>query len=167
MESEWMGRYRPLVAALVRHGNVCMSAAGRRKEIGEGIELSSLEWQVLECIVERRYEATNMIAISNSIGVPQSTFSKTTKKLCDMGLVEKYQAVNNRKNIILRPTDTALELYKSNSARLQNNVFGAFFDKLTEVRDEDINAVAAAVQALNDALDPPKTPEDIRLLRKE
>lgn len=167
MESDWMGRYRPLVAALVRHANVSMSASGKRKGIGGGLELTSLEWQVLESIVEHRNKSISMTAISDSIGVAQSTFSKTAKKLCDMNLVEKYQAINNRKNIILRPTEDAIELYKSNSLRLQSDVFGGFFEKLSVISDKDLSVVIDAVQTLNDALDPPHVSEEPQLVRKK
>ena len=167
MESDWMGRYRPLVAALVRHANIVMAATSRKKGIGGGFELNALEWQVFEAIVEHRNETTSMIAISSAVGVPQSTFSKTTKKLCELGLAEKYQAVNNRKNIILRPTERALELYKSNSQRLQRDVFDAFFDKLAGVGDDELNAVIDAIQTLSDAIAPQEKPEEPQLLRKK
>ena len=84
-----------------------------------------------------------------------------------MNLVEKYQAINNRKNIILRPTEDAIELYKSNSLRLQSDVFGGFFEKLSVISDKDLNVVIDAVQTLNDALDPPHVSEEPQLVRKK
>ena len=55
--TEWMGRYRPLVAALVKHTNVVQRAAGRTVRLSEEVSLSTQEWQVFEYILEKASEA--------------------------------------------------------------------------------------------------------------
>ena len=90
MTSEWMGRYRPLVAALVKHGNMAVNNLKHRTEIVPGVRLSSTEWQVLESVIEHELQVTNMNRLAEEIGIPQSTFSKTVSYLCGLGLVEKY-----------------------------------------------------------------------------
>ena len=117
MESDWMGRYREIVAAVVLHGNVVIRTQADVADIGDGILLRHQQWQILEYIVENRDKIFSMNDISYRLNIPQSTFSKTVKLLCEHGLVEKYQAVNNRKNIILRPTDRGRELYTENSEK--------------------------------------------------
>ena len=102
MDTEWMGRYRGLVASLVRHDNVAIRTQTNKKNIGDNIWLNDQQWQILEYLIENRDKIFNMNEVSYRLDIPQSTFSKTIKLLCEKGLVEKYQAVNNRKNIIKR-----------------------------------------------------------------
>ena len=118
MEVDWMGRYRELVAAIVLHGNVATRTQSDVIDRGEGTFLTHQQWQILEYIVENRDKVFSMNDISYWLNIPQSTFSKTVKLLCNSDLVEKYQAVNNRKNIILRPTEKGLQLYRSHSAEI-------------------------------------------------
>ena len=54
MDSEWMGRYRNLVAALVQHSNIVMKASSEKAEVSRGIFLNPNEWQILEYLVEHR-----------------------------------------------------------------------------------------------------------------
>lgn len=167
MESEWMGRYRPLVAALVRHSNVTASASRVKMDIGEGYFLTTYEWQVFEAIIENRHETVSMITLSSRIGMPQSTFSKITKYLCDIGLAEKYQAVNNRKNIILKPTNQAIELYKNMSSRMINKGFSNFFEALKGFSDSQIEEFTRALEAFNDSLDTNPDISEVKLVKKE
>ena len=109
MGSEWMGRYRPLVAALVLHSNIVNRAANERMEIGCGIRLTPQEWQTLEFIVEHDDSFLSMIEIARQLGIPQSSFSRIQKKLCSMGLLERFQMQDNKKNVILKPTEQALK----------------------------------------------------------
>ena len=46
-----MGRYRPLVAALVKHTNVVQRAAGRTVRLSDELSLTTQEWQVFEYIL--------------------------------------------------------------------------------------------------------------------
>ncbi len=104
---EWMGRYRPLVAALVQHVN-SVSKNGVALFVYEDIYLTPNEWQVLEYIVEHREDDEHMTNMISSLAIPQSSFSRIQKKLCSMGLIERYQMTDNKKNIILKPTELAL-----------------------------------------------------------
>ena len=154
METSWMGRYRSLVAALVQHGNLAGKNVGKKNDIGDGIMLSAQEWQILEHILEYHDETCNMVTMSNRLGVPQSSFSRAVKVLCSAGLVDKYQAVNNRKNIILKPTEYGCRLYERNAARLLQEQFRPFFDMLEPISDEDLNTVIRAIEYLNVSMDP-------------
>ena len=149
MTSEWMGRYRPLVAALVKHGNMAVNNLKHRTEIVPGVRLSSTEWQVLESVIEHELQVTNMNRLAEEIGIPQSTFSKTVSYLCGLGLVEKYQTASNKKNVILQPTDLAREVYRRYSLLLQENVFGDFFRELERADDDTLNKLTKAIESLN------------------
>ena len=166
MTTEWMGRYREILAALVLHGNVVLRAHSIAIDIGDGIFLNHQQWQILEYIVEHRDELFNMIDISYHLNIPQSTFSKTVKLLHGYGLVEKYQAVNNRKNIILRPTEKGLRLYQSISQKEAMGILQGFFDALKNVTDEDLHAMAKAIEALDNELLPERK-EEIELIKLE
>ena len=159
MESDWMGRYREIVAAVVLHGNVVIRTQADVADIGDGILLRHQQWQILEYIVENRDKIFSMNDISYRLNIPQSTFSKTVKLLCEHGLVEKYQAVNNRKNIILRPTDRGRELYTENSEKRVKQTFEGFFEALSGVSDEDLHAVAKAIETLDNAMLPERRQE--------
>ena len=101
----------------------------------------------------------NMNMISERLGIAQSTFSKIVKALCAYGLVNKYQTTRNRKNILLRPSEKGLEVYRNNSASLNWNTFEAFFDELESFSDEQISALASALRQLNSRLSRSREPE--------
>lgn len=167
MYSDWMGRYRPLVAALVKHGNISIKKVKQRSDNGNGIMLSATEWQVLEAVIEHQHEVTNMNRLIESIGLPQSTFSKTVKYLCEQGLVEKYQTSTNRKNVILKPTELAMEVYRNHSAVLERFIFQDFFQQLEGISNKDLSAFIHALESLNAILDPVLPEEDIELIKKD
>ena len=165
MKLEWMGRYRDLVSALVMHGNVATRAQDLTAEVADGIRLKSQQWEVLEYIAEHPDETLSMVEISYRLCIPTSTFSKTVKLLCSYGLVEKYQTVNNRKNIILRPTDYGRTVYESFSkARVLPDLQG-FFDELKDVSDSDLAAFVRAIEALDNAILPERKQEEVLLRR--
>ncbi len=142
MQTEWMGRYRPLVAALVQHSNITARAAARSNEIGEGIFLK-------EYLIEHRDDASCMTHIHEALGIPQSSFSKIARQLTDLGLVERYQSTANRKNIILKPSEKALRLYRSFSQRIYEKDFQSFFQDLDALDDDSLAVVISALQAFN------------------
>ena len=162
MDTEWMGRYRGLIASLVRHGNVAIRTQTNKKNIGDNIWLNDQQWQILEYLIENRDKIFNMNDVSYRLNIPQSTFSKTIKLLFEKGLVEKYQAVNNRKNIILRPTEYGLKLYDDFSIKDVEKGFKEFFSALENVSDKDLHAVARAIELLDNNILPDRR-EDIEL----
>ena len=167
MQSAWMGRYRALVAALVKHSNINTKLGKNRSETEIGIPLTANEWQVLETVIEHQHEVSNMNRLAEAIGIPQSTFSKTVKYLCGAGLVEKYQTSTNRKNVILKPTALACALYEKHAAVLEQYIFGDFFRQLEQIGDEDLQTVIHAIEMLNHALDPAVPEEEVELIKKD
>lgn len=149
MQTEWMGRYRPLVAALVQHSNITARAAARSNEIGEGIFLNTVSWQVLEYLIEHGDDASCMTHVHEALGIPQSSFSKIARQLTDLGLVARYQSTANRKNIILKPSEKALRLYRSFSQRIYEKDFQPFFEDLDALDDESLAVIISALQAFN------------------
>jgi DNA-binding MarR family transcriptional regulator len=167
MATEWMGRYRPLVAALVRHSNITQRISSQRAPVAEGISLSAQEWQVFEYILEHTDDDAYMNLISEKLGIAQSTFSKIVKALCGHGLVDKYQTTRNRKNILLRPSEKGLQVYRDYSADLGRKTFEIFFGALADFSDEQIRAFTGAVELLNDRLSAKDEPAPELLLKRD
>lgn len=167
MGTEWMGRYRPLVAALVKHTNLVQRASGRTVRLSDELSLTVQEWQVFEYVLEHQDDDSCMNHISERLGIPQSTFSKIIKYLCEQGLVDKYQTETNRKNIILRPSSNGVDLYRQQTSTVGLDMFGAFFRELEGMGDEQLAAFTAALEQLNATLaqggDKPEKP---RLIKK-
>lgn len=148
----WMGRYRETVAALVRHGNTVARFQNTKSEIYPGIFLSQQEWQVLEYIVEHEDDDSNMNRISERLGIPQSTFSKTIKLLTGYRLVARFRISGNRKSIILKATQSGIEVYQSFSRVISGGAFQQFFDTLSVLTDEQLAVVAKAIAGMDDAI---------------
>lgn len=150
--TEWMGRYRQLVAAIVQHTNVVMEGEGLKKQMYEDLYLSTKEWQVLEYIVEHRDDDRKMIHMSDALGIHQSYFSKITRSLASMGLVERFHSADNKKDVFLKPTEFALTVYDYHTKQAYQNYFKSFFDALEGVSDEDLAVFAKAVTALSESM---------------
>lgn len=149
MDNEWMGRYRPLVAALVRHVNVISKLnEDFRIEIGDGVSIDRLSWQIIEYFVEHSDNTYNMIDISMKLGIPQSSFSKKVKQLKEYGFLDRFIAEGNKKEIFIRPTEKAIRFYKQNTLDHVSKHFLPFFEKLDRFSDEDIAAFTEALEVL-------------------
>jgi len=138
-----------------------------RSEICEGISLSSQEWQILEFIIEHRAGTANMITISECLGIAQSSFYKSVKHLCEVGLVERFQAKNNKKNVILLPTAEAEAHYVNYAKVLEEHIFNEFFRELDTLDNEEIMKFTVALTRLNDCLDPKGRLSETDLVKKD
>ena len=147
---DWMGRYAPFVSALIQHSNIIAKAANRREKVYEELMLSNNEWQVLEMIVESRGQNDRMIRFADQLGIPQSTFSKIITRLCQIGLVEKYQTASNRKNVVLKPTTAALQAYEHRTRQAGEQFFKRFFETMDGFSDEELERLTRALQLLNE-----------------
>ena len=79
-----------------------------------------------------------MILISDKLGIPQASFSKAAKKLTDFGLLERFQRSDNKKDIILKPTDRARSIYIENIENVVSERFVGFFSALDSIDDATI-----------------------------
>ena len=151
MDNEWMGRYRPLVAALVRHVNVISKLNEEfRIQIGDGVFIDRLSWQIIEYFVEHSDNTYNMIGISTKLGIPQSSFSKKVKQLKEYGFLDRFIAEGNKKEIFIRPTEKAIRFYKQNTIDHVSKHFLPFFEKLNRFSDEEIAVMTEAIETLTD-----------------
>ena len=153
MDSEWMGRYRPLVAAVIRQTNIAIKDISSKHDIGEGIRLNNNEWQTMEYIVEHRDDEEKMNTICERLSIPQSSFSKIVKRLVEYGLVERHTTANNKKNIILKPTELAVRLYRKNVDEVVAGRFAGFFEKLEPLDDDTLAVITEAIEAFNNDIE--------------
>lgn len=143
-----MGRYRPLVSAIVQHVNT-VSRETSPIHIFEDIYLVPNEWQVLEYIVEHRDDDKYMNNMIQDLAIPQSSFSRIQKKLCDMGLIGRYQTTDNKKNIILKPTELAVKAYDYHTKETYQKIWKPFFDALEGCSDDELERFTAALHVLS------------------
>ena len=162
MDMDWMGRYRTLVMALVQHCNIASRGGGIKDRITDDIWLSANEWQVLEYIIEHSEDDAYMNRMTEVLGLPQSSFSRTVSLLISYGLAEKYQTESNRKNVLLRPTEKGILVYKEKYSQLDNELFEDFFKSLDSLDDETIKKFSEALLEWNKTL---KADADKRLER--
>jgi len=166
----WMGRYAPLIAALIKHSNIITKNSAVKMHIYENIYLTTNAWQILEYIVDNRDQNNPMIHISEKLGIPQSSFSKVIAELCQMGLVEKYKLASNKKNIILKPTALALEAYTYHTQHSYQSYFKRFFEAMEGFSDDELERFTQAISILSkDIVDdtPPPSEENPQLIKIE
>lgn len=146
MDIDWAGRYMQIVDALVLHSNCVMRNQSKKLDRGGGILLSQHEWQVFSFLVQHEKDDINMGQVSYALAIPKSTLTKISKVLFDHDLIEKYQFVDNKKDIILKPTEKGRELYVNYSWECSQKYFQPLFDGLASLSDEDL---AVCVNAIN------------------
>lgn len=147
-----MGRYRQLVAALLQHANLSARIFSYPHEVAEGLRLRPHAWQVLEYLIEHEAEADCMNRVSEALGIPQSCFSRIARQLTELGLAARFRTSANRKNIILKPTDRAREIYRSHSQQVLENVFRCFFEQLDQLDDASIAVFTQALGGMNQTI---------------
>ena len=167
METDWMGRYRPLVAALVLHANVVNRGLSMCSDIGDGIMLNPQEWQVLEFVIEHSDSYFSMIEISRELGIPQSSFSRIVKTIQDYKLISKYQVAGNRKNIVLRPTEYGKSLYSKRVGSSSSIGFNSFFEELDSLSDDCIKTFTRALNHLTLGLPSARDSQEVELIEIE
>ena len=137
MKLEWMGKYRDFTAALFRAGNAYAQIC-KQQTVGDKVRFGPYEVQIMEHILEYGDQNKNMIWYSRQLGMQPSTFSKYIKKLVEKGLVEKYQTVGNRKDIILRLSPLAQEEYEKYSRYAYEVWFKDWFAILDTMSPEQL-----------------------------
>lgn len=149
MELTWMGRYRELVRALVFYSNNSNRGVLKKQTSESELRLTQHEYQILEYICEFEDSNRIMTDISKDLGISQSNITKATKRLLELGLIERYRISGNKKNIILKPTPTGIEKYKSCCFDEVKPVFEQFFETLDGFSDEQLALFEKAIWSLS------------------
>lgn len=153
MSATWMGRYEELIRELVRHTNIVLKGSQTKRDLaGKGVLFTPQAWQIMEYIIENSPDESNMSQIADTLQIPQSSFSRIVKYLEREGIVDRYHRTSNRKNVILKPTDLAMEIYNKNTDEIKDANFQRFFDALSEIDDDTLNTFVAALRIHNEDL---------------
>jgi DNA-binding MarR family transcriptional regulator len=152
MELKWMGRNRRVVKELARHSNIVNRALSNVSAFGESTNMTCVELQILESLIEHDDENRIMSEIAYDVGIPRSAMTLSSKHLIEQGLIEKYRLANNNKSIILRPTKLGRKVYQKYSETAAPELFNPFFDELNELSDEELDRMAHLIKVLNDSL---------------
>ena len=153
MVLEWMGRNRKVIKLLMKYMNI-FSHYDKKIPSNSNISLNAQQWQTLECIIEFEDENRNMFFMANQIGVPKSTFSKNVKLLVDFGLVDRYRQSDNRKDIILKPSDKGRKYYKTHSEIVFKKGWKIPFSVLDKLSDENMTVIEEFMSKMIATLEP-------------
>ena len=167
MNDESIKRCIPLVKALMKHAVIVSNGLNEKVMLGEHIVITLQEWLVVELIVEQSYEYNSMHELSRKIGIPPSTFSRIVNHLEKVGLIDKYRIHNNKKNIILRPSEQALTFYRERTTGVGEEIWGEFYKALDHFSDRDIYILTDAIQKLNERLPSARYSQDIELIKED
>lgn len=148
MELSWMGRYRELVRALVYYSNSSNRSLFTSNRNHSADDLSMHEYQILEYICEFEDDNRIMADISRDTGIAQSIITKATKHLIALGMVERYRIGNNRKSIVLRPTETGRAKYLEIALGAVAPAFSSFFEALQGFDKEALSQFGDAIRML-------------------
>lgn len=160
-------RYNALCKAIIKHSIIVSTGLNDKVVLNENIAITQLEWLIVETIVEQRNEFKSMIELSRMIGLPSSTFSRLVGHLQKSGLIDKYRIKNNKKNIVLRPSEQALALYEKRTVDAKEKIWGDFFKSLDCFSNEDIEKLTEAFTQLNNRLPSARYSQDIELIKMD
>ena len=164
MKLEWLGQYRSFVRALMKFGNAYSRTYNDETRTGNiSIELSAAQIQTMEYIMENEDKNQNMAEIATMLGMSASAFSKNVRKMTEKGLLEKYQTSTNRKDIIVRVSESGKKVYEQYSKYALETVFSGMFHKLDTIPPEHIEAFAEILELAADATFKPNLPQFIKL----
>ena len=140
MQLDWLGKHRQIVGDFYRSANR-YSQICNLESFGEKIRFSPYEVQILEHIMEHGDENRNMKWYASQLGLHQATYSKYINRLVSKGLLEKYHAEGNQKNVILRLSQAGLEEYREYAELARRELFSELLDYLDSLSPEQLEAV--------------------------
>ena len=140
MKLEWMGPYREIIGDFYRSANG-YSQICKTEMFGEPVSFSPYEVQIMEHILEYADQHKNMKWYASRLGLSQATYSKYVRRLVDKGLVEKYHAAGNKKNVILMVSPLGLKEYREYAALAKERWFQELFELLDHVSPQELETV--------------------------
>lgn len=166
MKIQPLGRYTPLANALKYYANVSSHTLLTKERCNLEPNLGQSEYQILEFICLHENENKIMSEVSSSLGILQSTTTKATKRLIELGLIEKYRIVGNKKNIILKPTVEGRSVYSLYLKHVMP-AFSGFIDCLAKFSDDDLAVFEQAILSLSQHWNDPENVQLSELVKVE
>lgn len=146
MYLNWMGKNRFFVEKMIQFANMYAAVYKKEELYGTEIPISFEQVQVLEYLLENERLNQNMAMIAQRLGITPSNFTRIVNKLVKKGLLEKYYMEGNRKNIIIRVTDSGRELYQTYSRYISENFFSGFFEASEEISEEVLHKIGEGME---------------------
>lgn len=140
MKLKWMGPYRDMIGDFYRSANG-YSQLCKTEMFGDPVRFSPYEVQIMEHILEYADQHKNMKWYAERLGLSQATYSKYVRKLVDKGLVEKYHASGNKKDVILMVSPLGLEEYRAYAVLAEQRWFHELFAFLDGVSEQELETV--------------------------
>ena len=92
--------------------------------------------QIIEYLLENEELHLNMKQLAAKLGITTSNFSKLVNKLESKGLLQKYHAANNRKEVIIQVTEYGKKVYADYSEYIYRNHFKQMFEAAKDIPKE-------------------------------
>lgn len=131
-----MEEYRDIIEQLIRYSNVYAAVYSKEMHHGTDIPFSYAQIQVVEYLLENEDLNQNMNTIATRLGITNSTFSKLASRLVKKGLLQKYHAEGNRKDVIIRVTETGRRVYDEYSRHILKHHFSLMFEQARDIPRE-------------------------------
>lgn len=138
MELEWLGKYRDFVEKLIKFGNSYAQNYKTEHHYNTPVEFSAAQIQTMEYIWANEDKNQNMAEIAARLGMLPGAFSKNVQKMVNKGLLEKFHASNNRKDIIIRVSEQGRRVYEAYTEYAYRSLFERIFGILDQVPEEYI-----------------------------
>ena len=145
MKLEWLGDYRSMVGTIYRAGNA-YSMICKREILGDTVAFSPYEVQIMEYIMEYEDNRKNMSWYAHKMGLATSTYSKYVKKMVEKGLLEKYRASDNKKNVILRVSELGRTEYETYSRHAKGTWFEGLFERLDALTSQELKSFQELIE---------------------
>lgn len=146
---EWLGKYESFVEKLVQFSNVCSQIAGKQVYFGGAARFTPVQIQILEYLLKNGQEHRKMADIAAVLGISPSALSKNVAQLLESGVVEKYHRNDNRKDIILLPTEKGKAAYEEYVTDIFQFEFQKVFQMLEEIPLAELEKLGAVLDYMS------------------
>lgn len=145
MNTKWLGKHRDFIGCLIKYANNYGQAYNVLGFHNTTVPCTLAQIQVIEYIIENEEKNQKMQEIAKRLGVSTSAFSKNVKKMVEKGLLEKYKAIDNKKEIIVKASPLGHKVYEEYVTSLYERRFKHTFELLDKVPEEYLDLVAEAL----------------------
>lgn len=119
----------------------------KRRDLGVGFPLHSSQLRFIDTI--HHNPDINVTDLAQILGISKSAVSKMTSKLKSMGLVERYTAPENKKDVLVKLTDRG-ELVHERFTKTYRNAFNHIHNKLDGYSQEEKATIIRFLRGFND-----------------
>lgn len=134
----WYEAYGETIAKIVKFGNLYLRYCKSVSDFDTDYQISLFDIQVIETVYLNEEKFMKMGELAEELGMTQSAFSKNVNKLVKMGLIKKYRAEHNKKDIFLRVTQEGKKTYETHSDYVYDKIFSRVIPIFETVPKEQI-----------------------------